>query len=49
MPHRSRPAALLFAALAFGLVVFGKLPLLLVLSVLVPVSIAVAGITHARA
>jgi chromate transporter len=49
MPHRSRPAALLFAALAFGLMVFGKLPLLLVLSVLVPVSIAVAGITHARA
>ena len=49
MPHRSRPAALFFAALAFGLMAFGKLPLLLVLFVLVPVSIAVAGMTSARA
>ena len=49
MPHRSRPAALLFAALAFGLMAFSKLPLLLVLFSLVPLSIAVAGIETARA
>jgi chromate transporter len=49
MPHSSRPAALVFAALAFGLMAFGKLPLLLVLFVLVPASIAAAGITTARA
>jgi hypothetical protein len=49
MPHRRRPAALLFAALAFGLMTFGRLPLLLVLFGLVPVSIAVAGIESAKA
>jgi chromate transporter len=49
MPHRGRPAALLFAALAFGLMAFGKLPLLVVLFSLVPLSIAVAGIETARA
>lgn len=49
MPHRSRPAALLFAALAFGLMVFSKLPLLVILFSLVPLSIAVAGIENARA
>ena len=49
MPHRRRPAALLFAALAFGLIIFGRLPLLVVLFGLVPVSIAVAGIGNARA
>jgi chromate transporter len=49
MPHRRRPAALLFAGLAFGLITFAKLPLLAVLFVLVPVSIAIAGIEKARA
>jgi chromate transporter len=49
MPHRRRPSALLFAALAFSLVTFGKLPLLVVLFGLVPLSIAVAGIENARA
>src|SRR5271157_1773737 len=49
MPHRGRPAALLFAALAFGLIIFGRLPLLIVLFGLVPLSIAVAGLENARA
>ena len=49
MPHRSRPAALLFTALAFGLMAFSKLPLLIVLFGLAPLSIAVAGVENARA
>jgi chromate transporter len=49
MPHRRHPAALLFAALAFSLITFGKLPLLVVLFGLVPLSIAVAGVGNARA
>src|SRR5215470_13640833 len=49
LPHRRRPAALLFAGLAFGLITFAKLPLLAVLFVLVPLSIAIAGIDKARA
>jgi chromate transporter len=49
MPHRGRPAALLFAALAFGLMAFSKLPLLVILFSLVPLSIAVAGFENARA
>jgi chromate transporter len=49
MPHRQRPAALLFAGIAFGLITFVKLPLLVVLFSLVPLSIAVAGIEAARA
>ena len=49
LPHRRRPAALLFAVLAFGLITFAKLPLLAVLFGLVPLSIAVAGIEKARA
>jgi len=49
LPHRRRPAALLFAGLAFGLISFAKLPLLAVLIVLVPLSIAIAGIEKARA
>jgi len=49
VPHRRRPAALLFAALAFGLITFAKLPLLAVLFSLVPLSIAVARIQSARA
>jgi len=48
-PHRRRPAALVFAGLAFGLITFGRVPLLAVLFGLVPLSIAVAGIENARA
>jgi len=48
-PHCRRPAALLFAALAFGLMTFSKLPLLVILFGLVPLSIALAGIGAARA
>ena len=48
MPHRRRPAAVLFAAFAFGLMVFGKLPLLVILFGLVPLGIAVAAIENAR-
>jgi chromate transporter len=48
MPHRRRPAALLFAGLAFALITLAKLPLLAVLFGLVPLSIAVAGIEAAR-
>jgi chromate transporter len=49
LPHRRRPAALVFAALAYGLITFAKLPLLVVLFGLVPLSIAVAGVEKARA
>ena len=49
LPHRRRPAALLFAVLAFGLITFAKLPLLAVLFGLVPLSIAIAGIEKTRA
>jgi chromate transporter len=49
MPHRNRRTALLFAALAFTGMAFVKLPLLIVLFGLAPVSIAVAGIASARA
>jgi chromate transporter len=49
MPHRSRQTALLFAALAFTGMVVAKLPLLVVLAGLAPLSIAVAGIAGARA
>ncbi|HEV8680761.1 MAG TPA: chromate transporter [Stellaceae bacterium] len=48
LPHRRRPAAVLFAALAFGLMAFSGLPLLAVLFVLAPLSIAVAAISSAR-
>jgi chromate transporter len=43
-PHRSRPTALFFAALAFAGIIFAKLPLLAVLLGLVPLSIAVAAV-----
>jgi chromate transporter len=43
-PYRRGAAALLFAALAFALITIGRLPLLVVLFGLVPLSIAVAGI-----
>jgi hypothetical protein len=48
-PHHQRPASLLFAALAFSLITFGKLPLFAVLVSLVPPSILVAGVENARA
>ncbi len=48
-PHRRRPAAWLFAGLAIGLVTFGRLPLLVVLFVLLPLSIAAAGIEKPKA
>ena len=49
MPHRSRRTALLFAGLAFAGMAFTRLPLLMVLLALAPVSIAVAGLESARA
>ena len=49
LPHRGRPTAVLFAALAFGLMGFGSLPLLVVLFSLVPLSIAAAGFQNTRA
>src|SRR3984893_54902 len=49
LPHRSRRTALLFAALAFAGMALTKLPLVVVLLGLSPVSIAVAGITSAKA
>jgi chromate transporter len=49
MPHRGRWTTLLFAALAFAGMAFTRLPLLLVLLGLAPLSIAVAGIESARA
>jgi chromate transporter len=48
MPHRSRPQALAVAALAVGGMVFTKLPLLVVLFSLTPLSIAIAGIGRAK-
>ena len=48
-PLRSRPVAMLFAGLAIALITLGKLPLLIVLFSLVPLSIAVAGISAASA
>jgi chromate transporter len=48
-PHHHRPAALLFAALAFTLIAVGKLPLFAVLFSVVPISILVAGIENGRA
>jgi chromate transporter len=44
MPHRRRPAALVFSGLAFALIAFARLPLLIVLFGLVPLGIAVASI-----
>src|SRR3954451_2143343 len=48
LPHRRRPAAVGFAVLAFGLMTFAKLPLLIVLVGLVPISIAMAALQTAR-
>ena len=48
MPHRGRAAAVIFAGLAFGLKAVCKLPLLLVLFGLLPLSIGVACLEHRR-
>ena len=48
LPHRGRVQALVFAALAVGGMVFTKLPLLVVLFCLTSLSIAGAGLAHAR-
>jgi chromate transporter len=48
LPHRNRPTALFFAALAFAGIVIAKLPLLTVLLGLVPLSIAVAAFEGLR-
>lgn len=47
-PYRTRPTALLFAALAFAGMIFAKLPLAVVLLALAPLSIAAAGLERAR-
>src|SRR5216684_5913865 len=49
MPHRKRRMALLFAACAFAGMAFTKLPLLVVLFGLAPLSIAVTALESARA
>jgi hypothetical protein len=48
LPHRGRPTALFFAALAFVGIIFAELPLLAVLLGLVPLSIAVAAVDGLR-
>ena len=49
LPHRARPAALLFAALAFAGMALTKLPLLVVLLGLLPLSFVTAAIEGRRA
>ena len=49
MPHRRRPAAVLFAAFGFIGLALLKLPLFAVMLALAPLSIAVAGIERGRA
>jgi chromate transporter len=49
LPHRRRPAALLFAALAFAGLAYARLPLLVVVLGLVPFSIAAARPERAAA
>lgn len=44
LPHRHRPAALAFAGLALVMLAFAKLPLLAVVCVLVPASIAASAL-----
>jgi chromate transporter len=48
LPHRRRPAAVLFAALGFAGLAFAKLPLLVVVVALAPLSIAVAAFEAGR-
>ena len=47
LSHRTRPAAIFFAAAGFALMVFAKLPLLIVLLGVAPISIAWAGFRQA--
>jgi chromate transporter len=49
MPHRSRRSALIFAACAFAGMAFTKLPLLIILFGLAPLSIAATVLGSARA
>jgi len=49
LPHRSRRMALVFATLAFAGIVVIKLPLLIVLLGLAPLSIVAAGLESAWA
>jgi chromate transporter len=49
VPHRDRPMALFFAALAFGGLVFTELPLLAILLALAPLSITITAMAGARA
>ena len=44
LPHRRRPAALIFAGLALVMLAFSKLPLFAVVLILVPASIAAAAL-----
>ena len=48
VPYRDHPMALLFAAVAFGGLVFTKLPLLIIIIALVPLSVTIAAISSAR-
>jgi chromate transporter len=48
VPYRDHPMALSFAALAFGGLVFTKLPLLIIIIALAPLSVAIAAIFSAR-
>jgi chromate transporter len=48
IPYRGRPVALVFAALAFSLMTFSKLPLFVVLFGLLPLSIVVTSIEATR-
>jgi chromate transporter len=49
MPHRARPTALLFVGLAFVGMAFTKLPLLIVLLGLAPISIAATAVEKTKA
>ena len=49
LPHRGSPATVIFASLGFLLMALAKLPLLIVLIGLAPLSIAAAGFQIARA
>ena len=48
LPHRRRPAALVFAGLGFAGLAVAKLPLVVVVLALAPISIAVAAVEGAR-
>jgi chromate transporter len=48
LPHRRRPAALVFVGLGFAGLAIAKLPLVVVVLALAPISIAVAAVEGAR-